>query len=80
MSGLETKKPKDDKMYEVNGTKFESFTKAVAYADSIKAEVFGVRENRRVWTPAAPASSKKMKMYRERMAAYKAQEAGKVSA
>ena len=67
-------------MYEVNGTKFESLSKAIAYADSIKAEVFGVRENRRVWAPAAPVSSKKMKVYRERMAAYKAQEAGKVSA
>jgi len=67
-------------MYEVNGTKFESLSKAITYADSIKAEVFGVRENRRVWAPAATASSKKMKMYHERMAAYKAQEAGKVSA
>lgn len=67
-------------MYEVNGIKFEPFTKAVAYADSIKAEVFSTREGRRVWAPAAPVSSKKMKMYHERMAAYKAQEAAKVSA
>ena len=66
-------------MYEVNGIKFESFTKAIVYADSIKAEVFGVREGRVVWTPAAPISSKKMKMYHERMAAYKAQEAAKAT-
>ena len=64
-------------MYEANGIKFDSFTKAVAYADSVKVEVFGVREGRRVWAPAAPVSSKKMKMYRERLAAYKAQEAAK---
>lgn len=66
-------------MYTVNETSFDSWTKAVEYADTIKAAVFGVREGRIVWSPAPPVSSKKMHMYRERLAAYNAQEAAKAA-
>lgn len=64
-------------MYKVNEIEFSSWTKAVEYADSTKATVYGVREGRIVWSPAPTVSAKKMRMYRERMAAYKAQEAAK---
>lgn len=60
--------------YKAGSETFESFSKAIAYAGSINENVFGIRENRVVWTPAPPVSAKKMRMYRERLAAYRAQE------
>jgi hypothetical protein len=40
-------------MYDVNGTKFESFTKAIAFAQPIRAEVIEVATGLRRWAPAA---------------------------
>jgi hypothetical protein len=64
-------------MYRVNNEKFTSFTKAVAEASSKNEEVFQVNadgsESRR-WTPAPAPSSKKVRQYREKLAAYKAQQ------
>ena len=65
--------------YKVGSETFESFSKAVAYAGSINENVFGIRESRVVWTPAPPVSAKKMRMYRERLAAYRAQENHKIA-
>ena len=66
--------------YKVANEIFESFAKAVAAADLAKVEVFGIRENRAVWTPAPAVSRKKARMYRERLAAYRCQEDAKVGA
>lgn len=67
----------ENKMYDVNGTKFDSYLAAVAHARSIDADVYEMREGGesiRRWTPAAKPTAKKMRMYRERQAAYDAQQ------
>lgn len=67
-------------MYQVAETKFSSYMQAVKFADASKLEVFEVREDGskvRRWAPAAPVSSKKVRMYNERKAAYEAQEKAK---
>lgn len=50
------------------------------FANASKLEVFEVREDGskvRRWAPAAPVSSKKVRIYNERKAAYEAQEKAK---
>lgn len=67
-------------MYEVNGTKFASYIAATEAANKILAEVFEVREDGSKilrWFPAPAVSSKKLRMYEQRKAAYAAQEAQK---
>jgi hypothetical protein len=67
-------------MYEVNGTEFNGYMTAIEAAKKIGAEVFEVREDgskTRRWAPAAAVSTKKVRIYNERMAAYAAQEAQK---
>lgn len=68
--------------YFVGDTHFETCAKAIEYAHSIGAEVFlaenGVR-GRRVWAPI-PVSKKRLRYYRERVAAaeaYKRMKEGK---
>jgi hypothetical protein len=63
--------------YTVNTQNFDSFLKAVNYAKDINAEVYEVATGLRRWAPAAAPSSKKMRLYKERMAAYNAQQAAK---
>lgn len=69
-------------MYEVNGTKFTGYMAAIESAKKIGAEVFEVREDGEKvlrWFPAPAVSSKKMRMYEQRKAAYAAQEAQKAA-
>ena len=61
-------------MYTVNEKTFNSFMKAMRYAQSIKAEVFEVETGLRRWAPAAPVSAKRMRRYENQKAAYDAQE------
>lgn len=63
--------------YTVNNEPFNSFKEAVARADKLKADVIEVATGVRRWTPAPSVSSKKLKMYRERQAAFEAQEAAR---
>ena len=68
-------------MYEANEIKFDSYLKAVAYANANKVEVFEVRADGskiRRWAPAAPVTSRKMRRYLEQKAAYEAQEKAKI--
>lgn len=60
-------------MYKVNAEAFDSFLKAVAAANKIGAEVFDSNGNRR-WAPAAAPSDKKLRRYKEQLAAFQAQE------
>ena len=66
-------------MYEIKitGEKFNSFTKAIAAARAIDAEVIEVSTGLRRWAPAPKVSGKRMRQYREQAAAYAAQEAAK---
>ena len=66
-------------MYEIKitGEKFNSFTKAIAAARAIDAEVIEVATGLRRWAPAPKVSWKRMRQYREQAAAYAAQEAAK---
>ena len=67
-------------MYQVAEINFTSYMAAVKVANEKKLEVFEVREDGsrvRRWAPAAPIASKKMRAYRERLAAYEAQEKAK---
>jgi len=67
-------------MYQVAETNFSSYMQAVKFANASNLEVFEVREDGskvRRWAPAAPVSSKKIRMYNERKAAYEAQEKAK---
>lgn len=66
-------------MYEIKitGEKFNSFTKAIAAARAIDAEVIEVATGLRRWAPAPKVSWKRMRQYREQSAAYAAQEAAK---
>lgn len=63
-------------MYTVNGTEFASFTQAIQAAKAIGADVLQADNGARRWTPAPAPSAKKTRMYRERLAAYKAQQEG----
>ena len=66
-------------MYEIKttGEQFGSFTKAIAAASAIGAEVFEVATGLRRWAPAPKVSVERMRQYREHTAAYAAQEAAK---
>ena len=64
-------------IYTVNTKTFDLFSKAVSYAKEINAEVYKVATGLRRWAPAASPSSKKMRLYNERLAAYNAQQAAK---
>jgi len=64
-------------MYRVNNEKFTSFTKAVAEASYKNEEVFEIKSDGsevRRWKPAPAPTSKKLRQYREKLAAYKAQQ------
>ena len=63
-------------MYEVKATgeKFASFAGAVATARAIGSKVFEVSTGLCRWEPAPNISNKRMRYYRERCAAYAAQE------
>ena len=63
-------------MYEANGKPFTSFLAAIAEADKVKAVVVEVATGTIRWRPGT-VSKKAQRMYRERKAAYAAQEAGK---
>ena len=65
---------KGREMYKVKGKTFDSFMKAMRYAQSIKAEVFEVETGLRRWAPADPISAKRMRRYENQKAAYEAQE------
>ena len=60
-------------MYTVNGAKFDSFFKAIAAAKEVNAQVLNESGEAR-WTPAEKVSDKKMRVYKERLAAYSAQQ------
>ena len=61
-------------MYEANGKPFDSFKAAVAYANEVNCDVIEVATGIRRWHPAPPPSAAKMRQYRERQAAYAAQQ------
>jgi hypothetical protein len=64
-------------MYEINGRKFDSYLAAIANARAIGAEVFQVNADgskTRRWAPATAPAAKKVRQYRERCAAYAAQQ------
>lgn len=46
-------------VYRVNDLSFSSFSGAVAYAQTIRAEVFEIATGLRRWTPAAVRSPKR---------------------
>lgn len=60
--------------YTVNGIGFDSFTKAVASASSIGADVIDSATGSRKWTPAPKASKSAWLRYANRKSAYDAQE------
>jgi hypothetical protein len=64
-------------MYQVKttGQTFNSFLTAVAVAKVEGSEVFEVSTGLRRWAPAAPVSAKKMRLYRDGLAARAAYEA-----
>ena len=57
---------------EKTGERVRSFSKAVEMASAISTNVLGANGMVR-WTPALDISTKAMRRYRNRMAAYKAQ-------
>ena len=63
-------------MYSVNGKTFKSFFKSIEAAKKIDGEVFEVLANGELglsrWHPPKKVSEAKMRMYRERKAAYEA--------
>lgn len=63
-------------MYQVNNRTFTSFLTAVAVAKESGSEVFDSNGVRR-WHPAPAVSGKKARLYKERLAAYNAQQATK---
>ena len=65
------------KIYRANDRQFESFLAAVDYAAAHGAEVFEIATGLRRWTPSPPVDSKRQRLYRERLAAYEAQERAK---
>jgi hypothetical protein len=60
-------------MYSVNGQQFEGFTKAVAAAKAIRADVIEVATGLRRWTPGT-VSAASQRRYEERLSAYAAQQ------
>ena len=62
-------------VYAVNEKLFGAaeYRAAVAYADSIGADVVEIATGVRRWTPAPKASKKKANLYAHRLAAYRAQ-------
>ena len=66
-------------MYEIKttGEKIESFMKAIRIAEAIGSEVFEVATGLRRWAPAPKVAAKRMRQYREQVAAYAVQEAAK---
>ena len=48
-------------MYTVNGTEFNSFLKAIEFANSIKADVVETSTGLRRWSPAKVSSKKKVR-------------------
>lgn len=48
-------------MYEVNGTKFDSFFAAIAQAKAVGAEVFESATGARRWAPAAKKAAKNVR-------------------
>ena len=63
-------------MYTVDGKPFADFFTAIKEADSLKTTVVEVATGLIRWRPGT-VSKKAQRMYRERKAAYAAQEAGK---
>lgn len=64
-------------LYTVNGKPFESFKEAIAKASKTGSHVIEIRTGIVRWSPAPPVSAKRLRMYKERQAAFAAQEAGK---
>ena len=66
-------------MYEVKttGEIFKSFMEACKAGKAANSEVYEVNTGIRRWYPAESVSEKNMRYYRERMAAYNAQQAKK---
>jgi len=60
--------------YTVNGTGFASFSKAIDYAEPLRADVIETATGQRRWTPAAPVSKKKQLEHLGRHNARKAYE------
>ena len=63
-------------MYQVTvtGEEFQSFLAAVRAAGPLRSNVVEVDTGTIRWTPAPPVDRKRMRYYRERVAAYAAQE------
>jgi hypothetical protein len=66
-------------MYEVKttGEIFKSFMEACKAGKAANSEVYEVNTGIRRWYPAENVSEKNMRYYKERMAAYNAQQAKK---
>jgi hypothetical protein len=66
-------------MYEIKttGEQIPSFTAACKAGQAAKSEVIEVSTGIRRWAPVELVSAKKMRIYNERMQAYKTQQATK---
>lgn len=64
-------------MYTVNTATYDDFLDAVRAAKPINADVYEVATGLRRWTPAQTPNAKAMRLYQERLAAYRAQQASR---
>lgn len=77
MGSAEHKAKLENKMYIVNGNKFDSYFAAIAAAKEIGADVIQADNGARRWTPPAAVTAKKMRFHAEHKAAYAAQQRAK---
>lgn len=63
--------------YRVGAAEFTSYAAAVSAARAIGGEVIEIATGLRRWSPPPPVPAKRMRAYRERVAAYNAQERAK---
>lgn len=62
-------------MYTVNDKTFDSYMKAVAYAEEVAADVIQTDNGMRRWTPPAAVTKKAKRRYAEHKAVYDIQKA-----